>query len=204
MEAVELTDGVVLLRAPTEADVDAILAACQDPEIQAWTTVPSPYEREHAESFVREWVHAGWAENRHATWAIREDGVLRGMVGLAMHPPGSAEIGYWMTREGRGRGLLHRAVLLALEWAFDAPDGPRLEQVEWRAFAGNWPSWRVAWRAGFRFEAAVRLGAGHRGSRRDDWGGTLLRDDPREPFAPWPATTVAAPVPPDGPIRAVR
>lgn len=203
MEPVELTDGVVLLSPPTTADVDPILVACQDPEIQAWTTVPSPYEREHAEAFVQEWVVDGWAENRHATWAVREDGTLRGMVGLAMHPPGSAEIGYWMAPEGRGRGLLHRAVMLALGWAFDDPDGPRLQQVEWHAFAGNWPSWRVAWRAGFRFEAAVRLGVGHRGGRRDDWGGTLLRDDRREPVAPWPATTIPAPLPPDGPVRAI-
>jgi RimJ/RimL family protein N-acetyltransferase len=201
---VNLDDGTVLLSAPTPADVDAITEACQDRDVQAWTTVPSPYSRADAEGFIDTWVVAGWREGRHATWAIREEGELVGMVGLAMHPPGSAEIGYWMTREGRGRGLLHRAVMLALDWAFDAPDGPGLEQVEWHAFAGNWPSWRVAWRAGFRFEAAVRLGVGHRGSRRDDWGGTLLRDDPREPVAPWPATTIAAPVPPDGPIRAVR
>jgi RimJ/RimL family protein N-acetyltransferase len=145
---------------------------------------------------------AGWAEGRHATWAIREAGELVGMVGLAMNPPGSAEIGYWMAPRGRGRGLLHRAVLLVLAWAFDDPDGPGLDQVEWHAFAGNWPSWRVAWRVGFRFEAAVRLGAAQREARRDDWGGTLLRDDPRTPVGEWPATHVPAPMPPDGPVRA--
>ncbi|MDO8107545.1 GNAT family protein [Isoptericola sp. b441] len=203
MEPVELTDGVVRLSVPTAAHVDAITVACQDPQIQAWTTVPSPYEREHAEGFVQGWGVRGWAEDRHATWGIWETGVLRGMVGLAMHPPGSAEIGYWMAPEGRGRGVLHRAVLLVLGWAFDDPCGPRLEQVEWHAFAGNWPSWRVAWRVGFRFEAAVRLGADQRGERRGDWGATLLRDDPREPVAPWPATAIAAPTPPDGPVHAV-
>lgn len=54
MEPVELTDGTVVLSPPTDADVDAIFLACQDPEIQAWTTVPSPYEREHAEGFVQQ------------------------------------------------------------------------------------------------------------------------------------------------------
>lgn len=202
MQPVNLDDGTVLLSAPTPADVDAITEACQDRDVQAWTTVPSPYSRADAEGFIDTWVVAGWREGRHATWAIREEGELVGMVGLAMHPPGSAEIGYWMAPRGRGRGLLHRAVLLVLAWAFDDPDGPGLDQVEWHAFAGNWPSWRVAWRVGFRFEAAVRLGAAQREARRDDWGGTLLRDDPRTPVGEWPATHVPAPMPPDGPVRA--
>jgi RimJ/RimL family protein N-acetyltransferase len=203
MQPVELTDGVVSLSAPSEDDIDDIVEACQEPDIQAWTTVPSPYEREHAEGFVRGWVVEGWREGREATWAIRESGALAGMVGLTMQRPGSAEIGYWMTGAGRGRGLLHRAALLALDWAFDAPDGPRLEHVVWRAYAGNWPSWRVAWRLGFRFEGAVRSGGVQRGARRDEWVGTLLRDDPRSPVGDWPATQVPAPVPPDGPIQAI-
>lgn len=33
-------------------DVDWILQACQDLEIQRWTQVPRPYSREHALSFV--------------------------------------------------------------------------------------------------------------------------------------------------------
>lgn len=189
------TDGVVTLDAPTVADVDRIAEVCQDPAIQEWTTVPSPYLREHAEGFVREWVTGGWAEGREATWAIREGGALQGMVGITLRPPVGV-IGYWVAPQGRGRGLLARSLPLVLSWAFDADDGPRLEQVEWHAFAGNWPSWRAVWRHGFRFEGAVRLGAEQRGRRRDDWVGTLLRDDPRSPRAPWPATTVEVPDPP--------
>ena len=33
-------------------DLDALLGACQDPEIQRWTPLPSPYLPEHAELFV--------------------------------------------------------------------------------------------------------------------------------------------------------
>ena len=203
MDPIMLTDGVVVLQAPGAADVDRITHVCQDPDVQEWTTIPSPYARDHAESFVRDWVEAGWAEGREATWAIREAGVVQGMVGLTLR--GSvAELGYWLGPEARGRGLLSRALGLVLAWAFDDPAGPGLEQVEWHAFAGNWPSWRAVWRHGFRFEGAVRLGAENSRGRRDDWVATLLRGDPRLPHAPWPATTVAAPVPPDGPVRAVR
>ena len=38
-----LEDEVVLLRPYERGDVPAIVAACQDPEIPRWTSVPSPY-----------------------------------------------------------------------------------------------------------------------------------------------------------------
>ena len=47
-----LTDGVITLRLARESDIDAVVAACQDPDIAYWTVVPSPYFREHAEQFV--------------------------------------------------------------------------------------------------------------------------------------------------------
>ena len=53
-----LTDGIITLRPPDEADIDAIYQACQDPEIQRWTGVPSPYHREHAIAYLQR-VRAG-------------------------------------------------------------------------------------------------------------------------------------------------
>ncbi|KFD42954.1 hypothetical protein IU11_16065 [Cellulosimicrobium sp. MM] len=43
MHPFALDDGRVHLSTPTLDDVDAITAACQDPEVAAWTVVPSPY-----------------------------------------------------------------------------------------------------------------------------------------------------------------
>ncbi|GGB95977.1 GNAT family N-acetyltransferase [Cellulomonas carbonis] len=194
MQPITLTDGVVTLAAPTEDDVEAVTALCQDAAIQEWTTVPSPYARSDAEGFVRGWVRAGWAEDRERTWGIRTDGVLRGMVGLSRQPVRSAEVGYWLGASARGQGILHRALLLVLEHAFD-PAGMDVDRVVWHAYGGNWASWRAVWRVGFRFEGVVRDGAVQRDRRRDDWVGTLLRDDPREPLAPWPATDLVAPRP---------
>ena len=42
-------DGLTL-RPWRASDADAVYAACQDPEIVKWTTIPQPYEREHAAS----------------------------------------------------------------------------------------------------------------------------------------------------------
>ncbi|WP_298459046.1 GNAT family N-acetyltransferase [uncultured Cellulomonas sp.] len=195
MEPVTLSDGVVELAPPTPADVDAVTTLCQDPDIRRWTTVPSPYTRPDAEYFVGTMVGDGWEQGRECTWGIRTDGALVGMIGLSLRPPGSAEVGYWLGPQARGRGLLHRSLRLALGHAF-APDGLDLDRVEWRCFAGNWASWRAAWRVGFTFEATLRGGGVQRGRRVDEWAGTLLREDPREPRRPWPATSIPAPLPP--------
>ncbi|HLV05531.1 GNAT family N-acetyltransferase [uncultured Georgenia sp.] len=182
MEPFPLHDGDLVLSVPTSADVDRITELCQDPEVQRWTTVPSPYTRAHAESFVADLVGPGW---RHGspTWALRVGDRLVGMVGLAERDhPGYVEIGYWLGAEARGAGLMSRAVGLVLDAAFGRLGA---ERVEWRADVGNWPSWRVAWRHGFRREGTLRRVARKRGERVDQWVGSLLRDDPREPASPW-------------------
>lgn len=188
----DLSDDVVVLTPPTAGDVDAITAICQDPQIAAWTTVPHPYRREHAEGFISGLVAPGWENGTDLTWAIRDLSGLVGMVGLAGVADGSAEVGYWLAPAARGRGLLTRALRLVLGVAFD-PGGPELVRVSWQAYVGNWPSRRVAWRVGFRVEGTVRLHTVQRdGIRRDSWVGTILAGDPREPNEPWPDD---APVP---------
>lgn len=192
----DLGDDVVALSPPTHDDVDRITALCQDPEIQGWTVIPSPYPRDAAVWFLEHVVDDGWESGANLTWGIRAEGELVGMIGLTVEPLGSAEVGYWLGPDARGRGLLHRALGLVLDHAFD-PAGVDLDVVEWRAYAGNWASWRTAWRHGFRFEGVHRLGAVQRDRRRDDWAGSLLRSDPRTPVAPWPATEAFGLQPPD-------
>lgn len=178
MDPFELTDGVVLLRTPGPEDVDRIAEICQDPDVQEWTTVPSPYRREDAEGFVGGYVHDGWAKGTACTWAVRDaaDDTLVGMVGLVMEGTGSAEIGYWLAPDRRGQGFMSRSVDLVVGAAFGRLG---LVRLSWRAFVGNGPSRRVAERAGFRVEGELRGGGVQRGVRRDEWVGTLLRDDPR-------------------------
>jgi len=192
MDPVTLHDDVVTLAPPTSGDLDDITLACQDPEVSAWVTVPRPYRRADAEGFLEHVVGPGWASGRELVWAIRAaggdgdaPGRLLGMVGLHGVADGSAELGYWVAPWARGRGVVGRAVSLVLDHAF-AMRGLDLQRVSWHAYVGNWPSRRVAWRAGFRVEGTVRLEGVQRGVRRDTWVGTLLRDDPRTPAEPWP------------------
>ncbi|MFH5822713.1 GNAT family N-acetyltransferase [Georgenia sp. AZ-5] len=191
-------DGTLLLSTPTADDVDRIAAICAETEVQRWTTVPSPYTRADAEGFVGTFVPKGWAAGS-PTWAVRTvtDGrtTLVGMIGLAGVTDGKGEIGYWMAAEARGRGIMTRAVGLVLDAAFGSVG---LHTVLWQAAVGNWPSWRVAWHHGFRKEGTVRALTHARGQWSDGWIGTLQREDPREPVAPWdgPGTEAGAVAPP--------
>jgi RimJ/RimL family protein N-acetyltransferase len=165
----------LVLEAPTERDADAISAACQDPQIQEWTTVPVPYERSDAEAFLGA-VERGWADGAMLTWAIKDGDAIVGMIGLAREPVGSAEVGYWLVPAARGRGWMLAAVRAVVDHAFDR-DGLGLERLSWQAYVGNWPSRRVAERAGFAIEGTIRAHGIQRGRRRDAWVGTLLRSD---------------------------
>ncbi|MFE9428046.1 GNAT family N-acetyltransferase [Kitasatospora sp. NPDC006697] len=160
------------LRPPTAEDVDALTAACQDPEIQRWTVVPSPYRRADAEFFVEKLAAPGWAQGS-ATWCVveRTTGELVGTQALSHRGPGRAEIGYWATAGARGRGLTLEAVREVCRWGF-AERG--LRRIDWTAYVGNEPSHRLAVKAGFTVEGVLRSWAEQRGVFHDVWMGSLL------------------------------
>ena len=191
-----LTGEGIELSPPREEDIPAITAACQDPGIAEYTTVPFPYTEEHARSFVTEAVPAAWRKGG-AEWAIRDEGRFAGMIGLAVdggEQPRQAEIGYWLAPNARGTGALARAIGLVLEYAFGEMG---LERVQWTAVVGNWGSWRAVWRYGFRREGIRRAYLVDQrdpaAPARDMWVASLLRSDPRTPASPWdgPETTAA-------------
>jgi RimJ/RimL family protein N-acetyltransferase len=184
MEPVVLRTERLELSIPVGADVDAIHAACQDPDIQRFTTVPQPYTRTHAVDFVAKTAQ-WWEEGANANWAIREQGTLVGMIGMYRIDGGAGEIGYWLAPHARGRGLLHEAAIAVLDWAF-SDAGPNLARVEWRAVVGNFPSARSAQALGLRFEGTLRAGLRNGGDvRSDGWIAAILPGDDRTPVS-WP------------------
>jgi RimJ/RimL family protein N-acetyltransferase len=145
-----LDDGVVALRPPSAADVDAITEACQDPKIPRWTRVPSPYTRAHAVDFVDRSVRT-WDQGSDAPFVIvdAESGALLGAIGV--HRFGGEddgpEVGYWLERSARGRGVATRALRLVSAWACRDLGVRLLLQADVR----NAASRRVAEKAGFRY-----------------------------------------------------
>ncbi|ASF10246.2 putative acetyltransferase [Nocardia brasiliensis NBRC 14402] len=187
MDAQVLTNGTVWLSIPTSEDIDAITECCQHPSIGEWVTIPVPYTRENAKTFIEDIVGPGWA-GKSPTWAVREraDGPVVGMIGLGERDESSAEIGYWLAPRVRSRGLMSQSVALVCDYGF-RPDRLALQRISWRAFVGNYPSAAVVRRTGFRYEGLSRLGSLQRGRRRDHWLAARLNTDPAGPVADWPA-----------------
>jgi RimJ/RimL family protein N-acetyltransferase len=186
MQPVTLRTAHLELSAPAEADVDAIFVACQDPDIQRYTTVPSPYHRDDAVGFIEKTAR-WWAEGAEATWAMRHSEGLAGVVGLhrLAASSGAAELGYWVAPAFRGRGLLTEASRAVVEWGF-SPEGLGLARIEWRAVVGNVASARAARALGFRYEGLLRGALLHSsGVRNDGWIAGLLAGDDRAPQV-WP------------------
>lgn len=188
MDPITLHDGELHLISPSEGDIERIYQICQDPDIQHWTTIPQPYGLGDAEHFVREMVPAGWAKDG-PTWMIHveEGGKRRGVGMISLSPPeaGRTEIGYYLEKPARGRGYLHRALQLVLDFAF-GPLG--CQSVGWAAMVDNWASWKTVWRLGFHREGTIRRYMARRvtdPTRVDCWVGTLLAGEPRQPTCPW-------------------
>ncbi|HWS51146.1 MAG TPA: GNAT family N-acetyltransferase [Microbacterium sp.] len=185
MEKASLTTERLVLRTPTEADVDAITEACQDPEIQRWTTVPRPYTRDDAVGFVRligEW----WEDGSQAVWCAYRNDELIASIGLhhiVDHAAGGhAELGYWVKASARGNGYLVEAARAVVEWGF-AELG--LARIRWQAVVGNVASARAARALGFRYEGLQRQALVSPRGRDDGWSAGLLSTDDRSPVA-WP------------------
>jgi len=115
-----LGDGVVLLRAPAAGDVDAITDACQDPEIPRWTRVPMRYTRAHAVEYV-ERSGRTWDQGTDAPFVIVDARSVALLGAIGVHRLGGEddgpEVGYWLERSARGRGIATRALRLVSGWA---------------------------------------------------------------------------------------
>ncbi|MFJ6730226.1 GNAT family N-acetyltransferase [Streptomyces sp. NPDC091281] len=70
MEPVTLTADRLVLRPFGPHDADAVHAAVQDPDIQRWTTIPSPYLPEHAAAFTAHTAPEGWADGSMFTFGV--------------------------------------------------------------------------------------------------------------------------------------
>ena len=176
------TDRLVL-SPPSPDDAEAIFAACQDPVLQQYTTVPAPYERHHADDFIAK-TQTWWDEGTEVTWAIRADGLLVGMIGVHALRDEEGEIGYWMADAARGQGYLVEAGRAVVDVALD-PQGLALVRLGWRAIAGNIASARAARALGFRYEGLLRQGLHGPRGHHDGWIAALLPTDDRMP-QPWP------------------
>lgn len=162
-------------------DVDRVLEYCEDPEVQRWIPLPSPYLREHAEFFTGPYP----ATAGMYLWALRAraGGPLMGALELQPENP-LGTIGFWLGARHRGQGYMAEALTSVVDHAFTDLG---MERIGWEAIVGNTSSAVVARKVGFTFRGTDEGALDVRGTRRDAWRADLLRGDPRDEKPGWPA-----------------
>ncbi len=176
-----LSDGLVLLRPPTDDDTGWLTAACNDPVIARFVVdLPSPYTERDAHEFLGH-VRRGWELGSEASFVVA-DAVGSSPLGLVdvhftARGPEVASVGYWLRPEGRGRGAATSAVRLVACWAFALG----VRRLELTAAPDNVASQGVAQRAGFTREGLLREWLATQSGRRDSVMFSLLPADAEGP-----------------------
>lgn len=185
-----LSDGDVTIRAHVPTDVDGLLEMSTDPEMVRWTGIPVPHDRSMSEQFAFTVIPRGWEEGTHRGWAIEaidDDGRPRfaGNVDIRQKP--IADIGFALHPWARGRGVMARAVRLAMDWALTEGG---VEIVHWRSHVGNEASLRVAHATGFTLHGTTPGMLLERGHVLDAWTASFRFGDTPYAVRPWAEATV--------------
>ena len=150
--------GLVTLRPSAERDIDSIFNACQDPLIPAFTTVPANYTLDHAIDFVRSDPFS-FSERRELRFVIDygngDDAQFAGVISLHTiniknH---AAEIGYWMEKSIRGKGIGTIAAKMITDYGFRSLGFRRIDGL---ADVENAASQKLLTSAGFQKEGILR------------------------------------------------
>ena len=171
-----LSDGVVLLRELREDDRAVVLSTMRDPLVGQWLNMPRAPTDGDFDSLVR-LAHNGRLTGDRFDFTVTEAGtdVSVGAVIASRRHRENYEVAYLAGADGRGRGLMTRAVRLVCDWLFSSGVG----RIEVRTHPDNAPSQRLAERCGFQREGLERKSIWLHGRRADAIVWSLLPGDPR-------------------------
>jgi [ribosomal protein S5]-alanine N-acetyltransferase len=169
-----LSDGVVVLRELREDDRAVVLLTMRDPLVAAWLNMPAEPDSHDFDSLLRV-TREGRATGDRIDYTVTEAGIdvpLGAVIAMRRHRE-NYEIAYLAGAEGRGRGLMTRAVRLLCDWLLRSGMG----RLELRTHPGNEPSQLLARRAGFEREGLERRSIWLHGERADAFVWSLLPED---------------------------
>jgi RimJ/RimL family protein N-acetyltransferase len=161
-------------------DIDAYLKHLNDGgEISACTPViPYPYTEDAASWWIRHRIEFTELAGREISFAIRNaEGVLIGSVGADDFRIGEshrAEVGFWVAKAYRSRGIATSALRVFIRYAFEQLDLSRLTA---HTLVFNTASARVLEKNGFQVEGCLRKHTRINGNLFDTLACGLLKED---------------------------
>ena len=170
-----ITDGVVALRKLRESDRAVVLSTFADPLVRQWLNMPAVPKDSDFDAVMRT-IRDGFASGDRFDYCVTElpDDVSLGAVIASRRHRDNFEVAYLARAEGRGRGLMTRAVRLICEWLLEEGVG----RIELRTHPDNEASQKLAARAGFHREGLERKSIWLHSERQDAIVWSLIPTDP--------------------------
>ena len=150
-----LSTGKIVLRPVVKNDIELIYQACQDPIISKFTTIPPDYPISAVKEFVENRIPQQFAKQTELALAIEEDNKFAGVISLHTidHANHRAEIGYWIEKSMRGKGICRQAVELLTDYGLLTIGFRRIEAM---VNSDNETSKHLLLKAGYQFEGILR------------------------------------------------
>jgi RimJ/RimL family protein N-acetyltransferase len=173
---IELRADELLIRIPSEEDVETIAPAFLDPAVGGEAGLPV-VDADALRSILRDVLPDMRARGLLCPYVIEDtrDGSILGGAALHHFDPmrDSVEVGYWLFVEARGHGVATRCVRALADHAF----ANGISRVEAHVRLENVASARVLERLGFEREGVRRRFLRHGDKRADATLFALLSDD---------------------------
>lgn len=171
----EIQTNRLILRKMRPTDAEAIFSYASDSEVSRYVIWEAHRSIQDSRAFL-DLVLAGYESGGEPNWGIvyKGDNKFIGTCGFVNHSPehARAELGYALSTEYRGRGLMPEAVQAMIRFGFQRMG---LNRIEARCIAENTASARVMEKAGMTYEGTLREHELIKGSYRDMRRYSILR-----------------------------
>ncbi|WP_215115268.1 GNAT family N-acetyltransferase [Exiguobacterium sp. s80] len=168
----------LLLRPMRQEDVDDLFAYTQDEETARYVTWNANQTVEQAEQFLT-YVLSNYEQGKQAPWAIewKATGQMIGTIDfihLLLDENKQAELGYALSRQFWGKGIVTEVVERVLDFGFEAL---QLERIQARCMEPNVGSARVMEKVGMTYEGTLRRLIFVKGTFHDVKMYSILREE---------------------------
>ncbi|MFO8015477.1 MAG: GNAT family N-acetyltransferase [Candidatus Woesearchaeota archaeon] len=166
----------ITLRPLKDRDEKNIIKFANDKRIHRFTHMPYPYKKKHAREFIRKSKN-NWRKKEEYNLAITDrDDNLIGAINLMRFDwrDKKAELGYWIGKPYRGKGIVPEACRLLINYGFSEL---KLHRIMIHHAEGNESSRRVIRKLGGKREGRLREHLFTGGKYRDSLAYGILKKE---------------------------